>query len=133
MVRPIFCRRAGNRGFTLVELMAAMSVLVISALAAVSTGLSTLNLTRTSKDTSTAMSDLQSAMERVLALPHDNIATTYPSGTAIAGYNHLLNETIIPTYPLGTTADPLEIRLTITFQDFQKRNRTLTISSRKTR
>lgn len=126
-------RRGGERGLTLVELMLSASVLLIGILAAYGTELSSLNLFKTSRETSTAAADLEAVMEQVLLLPHDSIPLTYPSGAAIAAYNnlHLSNETIVPTYPAGTTADPLEIRLTISWNDYAGRPRTMRISTMK--
>ena len=98
-------------------------------------------LGRTSQETLTAAADLESAMEALLLLPIEEIpdpAGPYAPGQPIAAFEglHLEDERIVATYPNMTGADvpdPLEIRLTLTFQDYAGRARSLSIASLRTR
>jgi prepilin-type N-terminal cleavage/methylation domain-containing protein len=134
--------RVGSAGgFTLIELMLAVSVMLIAIMAAFSSQLSSMNLLRASRESNTAMTDLQTAMEEVLLQPIDNIpaAGFYPSGQPIAAYTNLNlpTETITPTYPtfggLGPVPDPLEIVLTMTWQDWRGRPMTAQLATVKAR
>lgn len=132
--------RRGNAGFTLVELMIAIGVLMIAVLGAFRTQIAAHNLLASASETNTAMADLQAAMEEIMLLPIDAIPVTgaYPPGVAIADFNglHLAAESIVPSYPGfagGDVPDPLEVQLTITWNDYAGRARRLTLASMKTR
>ncbi len=132
-------RSAG--GFTLIEVMLAASVMLVSVMAAVSSQLTSMSLLRASSESNTAMTDLQTAMEEVLLQPIDNMPTAgfYPPGQPIAAYSNLnLNgETITPTYPtyggVGPVPDPLELILTMTWQDWRGRPMTAQLATVKAR
>jgi prepilin-type N-terminal cleavage/methylation domain-containing protein len=134
--------RGGARsGFTLVEVMIAVTVLMVAVLGAFVAQLGSHNLLRTSRDANRAMADLESAMEQVILLQPDQIpipGSAFASGQPIAAFTnlHFRTETIVPTYPgyvPGTVPDPLPIVLTCTFVDQLGRQRKLTLSSMKTR
>lgn len=134
MGQPIQIRRR-QAGLTLVELMCAIMVLLITALGAFSSEITSLNLARTARETQTISADLQAAMDRILIFTVPNIPLNFPEGQNIADFDnlHLSNESIVPTYPGGIAADPLTIRVTATWSDFAGRNRTLSLSSQRTR
>jgi hypothetical protein len=125
----------------MVELMIAATVLLVAVLATFVTQISSSNLIHVSRDTTTGMADLQAAMEEVLLLPMDSIPVTpgpYPPNVPIAAFTnlHLRNESIVPTYPGytgGTIPDPLQIVLTLKFNDYKGRLRKMTLASMKTR
>jgi prepilin-type N-terminal cleavage/methylation domain-containing protein len=132
-------RRAG--GFTLVELMIAITVLLVAVLGTFVSQLSSRDLIRTARETEVAMGDLEAAMERVLVFPPDQLpgpTGRFPDGSAIAEFEdlHLTNESIVVDYPGyagGAVPDPLSIVLTLTFNDFKGRQRVLRLASMKTR
>ena len=136
-------RRAGSeRGFTLVELAIAITVLMIAVLTAARAQISSHNLMRTSRETNTAMADLRSAMEELLFLPMDTIpidGSKFESGQAIAFFDdlHLRNERLVASYPGyvlgGAVPDPLQIVLTVTWNDYAGRARSMRLASMKTR
>lgn len=130
------CRRA-RRGFTLLELTIALAVVMIAVLATATTQASAVNLSRSSRDTAQATSDLASAMEEILLNPASQIPALFPPGQSVPRFNgaHMTNEQIVATYPGwagGPVPDPLIIRLTVTWVDKTGRQRTSTLSSART-
>jgi len=129
----------GEAGFTVVELLVAIGVLLVAVLASFSSQLTSLNLMGTSRETNVAMTDLRTAMEDVMAVHVTNIPLQFPEGAPMGAYTdaNLTNERIVPSYPGLTTnpeaADPLNIVLTITWNDFRGRPRTLELATMKTR
>ena len=58
--------RRPRAGFTLVELMIALGVLMVAVMATFSSQVTSFNLTTTSRETQTAISDLETCMEQLL-------------------------------------------------------------------
>jgi len=130
-----------KRGISLVELMVAVTVLTLAILGTLTTQASCRKLSKTGRETTRAVADLQSAMEEILLLPIEDIPHEdgdYAPGLPIARFTdlHLNGETITPTYPGlggGVVPDPLEIILTCQWIDHGGRARTLTFANLKTR
>jgi type II secretory pathway pseudopilin PulG len=134
------CRR--NAGFTLVEITIATTIMMIAVLSAARAQITSHNLVRTSRETSTAVADLSAAMEDLLTRQKDKIpiaGSLFEVAQPIAFWEgrNLRNERIVPTYPGyvlgGTVPDPLEIVLTVTWTDWAGRGRRMTLASMKTR
>lgn len=133
--------RSGRAGFTLVELMISIIVLLVAVLATFTSQLKSRELLQTSRETGIAMADLQSAMEQILLRPVDQIpiaGSLYADDQPIAAFTnlHLANEVITADYPGfagGAVPDPLQISLTITWTDPRGRPRTKSLRSMKTR
>lgn len=134
-------RQHGQAGFGLLELLVAIT---IASIVLVGVGLAQsvcFELNRTSQETLAATSDLEAAMEGLLLLPLEEITDPsgpYAPGQSIAAFEglHLEEERIVASYPGLTGAvvpDPLEVRLSLTFQDYAGRPRALTLASMKTR
>jgi prepilin-type N-terminal cleavage/methylation domain-containing protein len=125
-------------GFTVLELMVAISVLLVATLTALSSQVTSMNLMNTSRETNTAISDLQAAMEQLLLVPalelpehedfgHERIITAFDD-------LHLAGERIVVTYPGydgATVPDPLPIVLTLNWNDYAGRPRDLSLRSMK--
>ncbi|MFT4541936.1 MAG: prepilin-type N-terminal cleavage/methylation domain-containing protein [Planctomycetota bacterium] len=128
-----------RRGMSLIEVMIAIGVLVVAVMSAVSSQITSMNLMTTSRESNRAMSELQSAMERVLLDLPDQIPVNYPEDTPVEFYSglNLQNEVIVPSYPtlvaIDDIPDPLPIVLTITWRDYGARPRSLTLATMKTR
>jgi len=126
------------------ELMVAIGVLLVAVLTAFGSQLTSMNLMSTSRETAVAMADLQACMESILTMQTDQIpldGSLYEQGEVIAGYDSLQEEEIVadyPGFPPGGSADPADVPdpllivLTVTWQDHQRRERTLTLRSVKT-
>lgn len=118
--------------------MAAIVLLTIVVGGIVGAQLAATSLTRTARDTSIAVSDAQAAFEEILLWSIDDIPDEYPTGVSIASWDdaHLQMQRIVPTYPNmlnGDVPDPLQIRLTVTWNDYAGRPRSLTLDSVKVR
>lgn len=133
--------RGRRAGFTLIELMIAITVLLVAVLGTFVSQLKARELMQTSRETSIAMADLQGAMEQILLRPVDLIpvaSSAYADDQPIAAYTdlHLPNQRIVADYPGfsgGAVPDPLPIVLTMTWTDPRGRPRTKTLRSMKTR
>ncbi len=133
--------RRSRAGFTLIELMIAITVLLVAVLGTVTSQLKSNELLQTSRETTIAMADLQAAMEQILLRPVDLIpigSSLYADDSAIAAYTnlHVANQRIVADYPGYAGAaipDPLPIVLTMTWTDPRGRPRTEMLRSMKTR
>ena len=119
--------------------MISIAVLLVAVLSAVSSQVTSMNLMRTNQESNTAMTDLETAMEGILLDSIDDIPVNNPDGAALAAFNNLnlANETIVATYPnlvVGApTPDPLAIVVSLTWNDWRGRPRTLQLSTMKAR
>jgi len=134
--------RRARAGFTLIELMIAIIVLLVAVMATFTSQLRARELMQTSRETNTAMGDLQSAMERILLRPVDEVpiaGSPFEDDTAIAAFDglHLPNEQILVDYPGyvlgGPVPDPLPIVLRLNWTDSRGRPRSMFLRSMTTR
>jgi prepilin-type N-terminal cleavage/methylation domain-containing protein len=135
-------RNAGGRaGFSLIELSIAILLMVFGVLSAFYSQITAANLLRSLREHNAAVADLETCMERIMLLPIDVIPRPtglYASGAPIAAFTnlHLPGEQIVATYPnmvAATVPDPLEIRLTATWNDWRGRQQSLPLTTMKTR
>jgi prepilin-type N-terminal cleavage/methylation domain-containing protein len=136
--KPVPWVWGSRRGFSLVEVCAAVVLFTIIVSGVLASQAASVNLTRTARDTSVATSDAQAALEEVLLQPMDAIPGAYAKGKAIARFNdlHLFEEEVLvlyPNMPGATVPDPLEIRVVVNWLDYGGRPRTLSLSTVKTR
>ncbi|MFN0008997.1 MAG: hypothetical protein ACKVXR_13935 [Planctomycetota bacterium] len=131
-----------SAGFTMIELMLGLGVLLVAVLGALGSQLVSHDLVQTTRETDAATTDLQAAMEQLLISPPDQIpiaGSAFQSGQPIAAFEslHLKDQRIIATYPGYTPGlavpDPLQIVLTATWTDFRGRPRSMRIACLKTR
>ncbi|MFT5049036.1 MAG: prepilin-type N-terminal cleavage/methylation domain-containing protein [Chlamydiales bacterium] len=132
-------RSSAGAGFTLLELMVAIGILLVASMGALTSQVTSMNLIKTSRETNIAMAELQAAMERVLAEPAQQlpIHTEYGEGVSIPAFmdRHLQDENVVVTYPGyvgGDVPDPLPVQLTIRWSDFHGRPRSLLLTSMTT-
>ena len=135
-------KRSALGGFSLIELMMGVVILVVAICAAISSQVVAHNLLRTSRETDLAMSDLSGAMELAILQAPASLpiaGSAFESGIPIARFAnlHLRHENITATYPGyaagGTVPDPLQIVMTIQWDDYLQRARTLSLSTLRTR
>ena len=131
-------RKSRASGFGLVELMLALTAATVVLVAVGAAQTTCMNLARTSEETNTAVSDLEAAMESLLSEPLESLPTAFPEGQSLAVFDdlHLENQRVVPNYPGYDgleVPDPFEIELTVTWDDFAGRSRSLSTASVKTR
>ncbi len=138
--------RAKNRGMSLVEVLIATIILVAAAVAILQAYLTAAYLSQLSRDKSLALNDLKSMAESIRATPYNNILTDFPDGTqdgpaanqyvaivSTVDDGYLLdNEHIVVQY-INTAADPLEIIITVNWDDMRSRQVSSSIATMKTR
>lgn len=126
-------------GFSLIELMVAISVLLIGTLAAFATQVSSGQIIDHSRDVTVAVGDLEMCMEELLLQSADDMPAVYPQGVPIPAFTglHLRAEDITPTYPNWVPGDPtpdlLEVSLAATWLDSSGRLQRQTLLTAKSR
>ncbi|MEL6429346.1 MAG: prepilin-type N-terminal cleavage/methylation domain-containing protein [Planctomycetota bacterium] len=132
-------RGRARSGFSMVELLVAIGVLMVATLAAFSTQLKSFQLIDSSRDSTVAMTDLEVCMEEVLTRTVDAIPGEFPEGAPIDGFTglHLPQQRIVPAYPnyagFGPSPDVLEVVLTSSWVDGRGRPQAMTLSTAKAR
>ena len=128
-------------GFGLVELVVALSIASIVILGVGLTQAASVELNRTSNETNLAVADLRTAMEEILSLSLEEVPDVggpYAPGIPVAAYSdlHLDGERLVVSYPNyagGDVPDPLEILVTVTWNDFAGRPRSVSMATWMTR
>lgn len=115
-------RSAPQAGFTLIEVMAAATVLVLGVVGAASSIINSLQCARDARDAELAAHDLAGAVELLWGWSYDQVQSAYPDMQPIARYAglHLANEQVFVHYPVPN-GDPLEMQVTITYSDLNGR------------
>lgn len=116
-------------------------LLVFGVLSALQAQLAAANLMRAVREQNTASAELEACMEQLLLLSSDAIPRAggpYAAGQPITAFNdrNLSGERIVATYPGfvgGTPPDPLEILLTLTWNDWRGRPQRMSLTTMKTR
>lgn len=135
-------RGTRRAGFTMVEVMVAIGVLLVAVLTAFGSQLTSFRLMSSSREDNTAIADLAACMEEVMletvaALPV--AGSRYEQGAPIAAFEglHLREQRIVATYPGyvagGLVPDPLTVVLTATWRDGRGLARRLELRSLKVR
>ncbi len=123
----------------MIELMVAIAVLLIGALAAFGTQVTSGQMIDFSRDVTVAVGDLEMCMEELMLQSADDMPTAYPPGMPIAAYTglHLRNEDITPTYPNWAVGDPipdpLVVQLAVSWLDGSGRIQRQTLLTAKSR
>ncbi|MEM9380527.1 MAG: type II secretion system protein [Planctomycetota bacterium] len=135
-------RRRRRAGFTMLEMLISISVLLVATVAAFGSQIASFGVIDSSRDASVAMTELEVCMERMLAISADEVVDPngdYTAGQPVAEFNelHLSGESIVPSYPnyagAGAPPDPLDVVLTATWLDRRGRPQRLTLSTQITR
>ena len=126
--------RRPKGGFTLLELMFALTILSIGVMAAFSGQVNSMNLISSSDETRFAVMDLATAMESLVARGPDASVAQFPPGQPLPGFDslHLIDQQIVPVYGNlvgGLVPEVLQVTLVCSWTDFEGRDRQLDLSS----
>ncbi len=112
-----------RRGFSLIELMFGVSILLVTIIAALSSTINSMFLSESSRNLVTASNDAQYVLEQIKTQSFSNIPT-YISSISSSKFNNLSGETV--TFPGPAYTSNLD---TITVQiNWNERNATRTFS-----
>lgn len=136
-------KRGKNRaGFSFIEVLAAVTLLVIGFMGMFASLHTSALLRETANETNVAMFKLQTAMEFAFGLPFDDVVTTLPEATPIdltaltdSNVNNdlpLNNEVILIDYE-DPAADPLKFTITMTWTSRAGTARSAMVSSGRVR
>ncbi|MEW6075548.1 MAG: hypothetical protein AB1530_04485 [Candidatus Omnitrophota bacterium] len=129
-------------GITLVELLVAVAIGVIATIAILQGYVGNIFLSEIAKGNTVALDDAVDMLERIKCTPFNELTTKFPNGTIngpaanpyanITGNYTLKGEQIVVTYT-NTTGDPLEIMVTVNWQDQVGRQYGNRLTTKKTR
>jgi len=108
-----------KRGFTLLELMFGVSVLLVTIIAVLSSLINCVFLSESSRNLATAANDAQYVLEQIkaLALDYDTcIATNFPSGYTMPTFTNLKNEVVafVPSPTIGSSISKITVKVSWT-------------------
>jgi prepilin-type N-terminal cleavage/methylation domain-containing protein len=127
-------------GFTLLELMIGVAVLVIALVGLIAAYIGCFTLNNSARNLTIAINDAQCVAEEIrdVNIPSDIVIEDWTAWAANdppagGGCNSLDNEIVIVTYPAGTTAAPLQILITVawTEKNRQRSTRVATLLSER--
>ncbi|MBU1932500.1 MAG: type II secretion system GspH family protein [Candidatus Omnitrophica bacterium] len=127
-------------GFTLLELMIGTAVLIIALVGLIAAYIGCFSLNESARNLTIAVNDAQCVTEEIrdINIPlkitsQDWTAWALADSPGGGGCNSLDNETVIVTYPSGTSAEPLEILVTVSWTEKgrQKNTQVVTLLSER--
>ncbi len=138
LIRGAAPKRRRRAGFTMLETLIAIAVLLVATAAAFGSQIASYGVINSSRNLSVAMTDLEVSMEQLLAESPDEMVLAFPAGQPLAAFTgvHLREQLITPTYPGhagGAVPDPLDVVLTATWLDNRGRPQRLLLSTQTTR
>jgi len=130
-MRPIIAK-SSHRGFTLMELMIAVAILLLVITGLLATFVSCMLLNQTNNNLVIATKDAQYVLEQVKGLAYTDIGYYLDHYNSTA-FPNLDNEHVAPHYDDDTVANITEITVTITWDERQNtRDFSLTTKIAKT-
>lgn len=118
-------------GFTILELMIGVVVLVIALVGLIAAYIGCFTLNNSARNLTIAINDAQCVIEEIrdVNIPANIVTEDWTAWAANdppagGGCNRLDNEAIAVTYPSGTEAMPLEILVTVTWTEKNRQRST---------
>jgi type II secretory pathway pseudopilin PulG len=110
-----------EKGFSIVEVVAAVGILMTGAVGTLGSIESCLNGTNTSRHVMVAVNYAHAKMEEIRSVSFANTTTTYPDNSASpTAVSSLPSGQWYRTYPDGTSANPLKIRVIVSWVERNK-------------
>ena len=139
----ILCRKASSRaGFTFIEVLVAVALLVIGFLGLYSSFHASALLRETANETNAAMFKLQTTVEYLFSLPFDDITTVLPQDAPIditalmdsdTANDYWLNNESVTIFYEDPLADPLKFTVTVNWNSRTGSPRSKSVSSGRVR
>ncbi len=130
-----------HTAMTLVEILLAIAIIVVTAVAILNAYITSLYLSETNKEETMALSQLTNIAEAIKATPFNTITIDFPDGVphgtlandyaALTGGYTLTNESITVSYS-NPSGDPLEITIRLSWQDKRGQSRTKFLVTKRT-
>lgn len=129
-------RRGQRRGMTFMEVMFTALITIIVLVAVLQVYASAFNLISRAREITIATDDLKDVLEKMRNVDFASLVATFPHngaiGAALVGGFLLQNESIVVSYPNGTTVDPLLIQVSLSWTGRDRRNYTQTFRTTRT-
>ena len=115
-----------QEGFTLIEIMIAMSVSVIAILGFITAVTSIRQSSEGAYERTIAVQDANRVIEQMRdtstsgTFP-DNVTAVYPHNAAVSGFSNLTSEQVTVSYA-DAAADPLDVTVTVTWLEHGRRS-----------
>ncbi|HTL47360.1 MAG TPA: prepilin-type N-terminal cleavage/methylation domain-containing protein [Verrucomicrobiae bacterium] len=113
-------------GFTLIELMITMAVVLVALVGYVAANIAVQQASNAAFQNTVALQDANRVIEQMRntsvggTFP-GNVTAVYPNNGAVAGFNNLTNEAITVSYS-DATANPLTVTVSVSWLENGRRN-----------
>jgi prepilin-type N-terminal cleavage/methylation domain-containing protein len=118
--------RGAESGFTLIELMITVGVVLLALVGYVGANIAVQQASNAAFEATVALQDANRVIEQMRntasggAFP-GNVVAAFPNNAAVAGFNNLTGETITVGYA-DPTSDPLTVTVTVAWSENGRRN-----------
>jgi len=109
--------KLSNKGFSLLELMFGVSILLVVVIALLSAYINCMLLNESSRNLTTAANDAQFVLEQLKGLDYaTRIATNFPSGFTLPTFTNLINEQVAfdPAPTIGDSISKITVKVSWT-------------------
>lgn len=125
--------KCGQRGFTLVEVMITMVVVILALGGYVWANVNVQQASDVRFEKSVALQDASRVIEQIRLSAATgqfpaNVVAAFPNNGQVAGFNNLTNEQVTVSYA-STVSDPLDVTIAVAWQEAGRRPTNISIRS----
>lgn len=130
-MKRIVCLLKDSAGFTLIELMIAMAVIVLALVGYIGANSAIQRSGEAAFERSVAIQDANRVLEQMRSAAAlgefpQSVLDAFPNGGTVAGFTSLSGQQVRVNY-IDTAADPLDATVTVTWQQNGLRNVSVTL------